>query len=179
MRAFLAIPMPDPVRHALEAVQEAVPVGRPSDPDQLHLTLAFLGEQPDELIESAHHALETLRHPSFDLQLRGLGTFGDRQPASLWAGVADPRPVRALRDRLLPLLHGAGIVLDRARFRPHVTLARFPRTAGPEHERLARFLARWEGFPSPPFRIGSFGLYRSTLLRSGAVHEELASYPLA
>lgn len=178
MRAFLAIPMPDPVRDALEAVQEAMPLGRPSDPEQLHVTLAFLGEQPDDLIESAHHALTTLRHPAFELQLRGLGTFGDRQPASLWAGIRDPAPLKSLRERLLPCLHGAGVVLERQRYRPHVTLARFNRTQGADHERLARFLARWEGFPSPAFRVESFGLYKSTLLKSGAVHEELAAYPL-
>ncbi len=178
MRAFVAIDLPDPVRTALEAVQEALPFGRPADPDQLHLTLAFLGEQPNDLVEAAHQALEGIRFPSFETQLHGLGTFGDRQPTTLWAGLRDPTEVKALHDRLLPALHGAGIVLERRRFRPHVTLARFDRTGPPDHERLARFLARWERFPSPAFRVEAFGLWRSTLLKSGAVHDELASYPL-
>lgn len=179
MRAFVAIDMPDPVRSALESLQEAMPLGRPVDPDQMHLTLTFLGEQPDDLIEAAHHALEGIRFPPFGMRLAGLGTFGDRQPTVLWAGVRDPSPVKALHDRILPALHGAGIVLERRRFRPHVTLARFDRTAPADHERLARFLTRWEAFPSPAFTVGSFGLWRSTLLKAGAVHEELASYPLA
>lgn len=178
MRAFVAIDLPDPVRDALGALQEAMPLGRPVDPDQMHLTLAFLGEQPDDLVEAAHHALEGIRFPGFEMQLAGLGTFGDRAPTVLWAGVRDAGPVKALHQRVLPALHGAGIVLERRRFRPHVTLARFDRTEAPDHERLARFLSRWEAFPSPPFRVESFGLWRSTLLRSGAVHEELARYPL-
>lgn len=178
MRAFVAIDLPDPVVSALEDLQEAMPLGRPVDPDQMHLTLAFLGEQPDDLIEAAHRALEGLRVPAFELRLQGLGTFGDRQPTVLWAGLRDPGPVKALHDRILPALHGAGIVLERRRFRPHVTLARFDRTAPADHERLARFLSRWEGFPSPAFEVRDFGLWRSTLLRSGAVHEELARYPL-
>lgn len=178
MRAFVAIDLPDPVRDALERLQEAMPLGRPVDPGQMHLTLAFLGEQPDDLIEAAHHALEGVRFPAFGLQVAGLGTFGDRQPAVLWAGVREAGPVRALHDRILPALHGAGLVIERRRFRPHVTLARFDRTAPPDHERLARFLSRWETFPSPPFEVQGFGLWRSTLLKAGAVHEELARYPL-
>ena len=178
MRAFIAIELPDPVRDVLEGLQEAMPLGRPVDPEQMHLTLAFLGEQPDELIEAAHHALEGIRFPAFELQLAGLGTFGDRQPTVLWAGLREPGQLKALHDRLLPALHGAGIVLERRRYRPHVTIARFDRTAQPEHERLARFLQRWETFPSPPFEVREFVLWRSTLLKSGAAHEELARYPL-
>jgi 2'-5' RNA ligase len=178
MRAFVAIDLPDPVRDALVAVQEALPVGRPSDPDQLHLTLAFLGEQPDEVVEAAHWALTRLSGPPFDLQLSGLGTFGDRAPSTVWAGVRDPAALKALQARVLSALHGAGLMLERRRFRPHVTLARLGRLQAAEEERLARFLSRFGAFPSPPFRVGDLGLWRSTLHRSGAVHDELARYPL-
>ncbi len=178
MRAFVAIDLPDPVIAALEALQEVMPLGKPVDPEQMHLTLAFLGEQPVDLIEAAHHALQGIRFPPFELQLRGLGTFGDRQPTVLWAGLRDPSQVKALHDRILPALHGAGLQLERRRFRPHVTIARFDRTAQPDHERLAKFLARNATFPSPPFRVEDFALWRSTLLKAGAVHDELARYPL-
>lgn len=178
MRAFVAIDLPDTVRTSLESLQEVMPLGRPVDPDQMHLTLAFLGEQPDDLIEAAHQALEGVRFPAFELQLRGLGTFGNREPTVLWAGVRDATQVKALHDRILPALHGAGLPLERRRFRPHVTVARFDRSGQPEHERLAKFLARWESFPSPPFTVEGFGLWRSTLLKAGAVHDELARYPL-
>jgi 2'-5' RNA ligase len=178
MRAFVAIDLPDPVISALEALQEALPLGKPTDPEQMHLTLAFLGEQPDDLIEAAHHALSDIRFPSFDLQIAGLGTFGNREPTVLWAGVKDASQVKALRDRILPALHGAGLPLEHRRFRPHVTLARFDRSGLPEHERLAKFLARWEAFPSPPFTVSDFALWRSTLRPKGAIHDELARYPL-
>ena len=178
MRAFVAIDLPDAVITALEALQEAMPLGRATTPDQMHLTLAFLGEQPDELIEAAHQALEGIRFPAFEMQLAGLGTFGSREPSVLWAGVKDATQVKALHDRILPALHGAGLPLERRRFRPHVTIARFDRSGLPEHERLARFLSRWEGFPSPPFTVTDFGLWRSTLRPKGAIHDELARYPL-
>jgi 2'-5' RNA ligase len=178
MRAFIAIDLPDDVRNRLEDLQEDLPLGRLVDPDQMHLTLAFLGEQRDNVIEEVHEALLGIRFPAFDLQLQGLGTFGDRQPTVLWAGLRDATQVKALHDRILPALHGAGLPLERRRFRPHVTLARFDRTIQPDHERLAKFLARHASFPSPPFRVEEFGLWRSTLLKAGAVHDELARYPL-
>ncbi|EPX86237.1 2'-5' RNA ligase [Rubellimicrobium thermophilum DSM 16684] len=179
MRAFVAIAIPDPVVHALETVQQALPVGRAVDPDQLHLTLAFLGEQPLERLEAAHEALEEIALPAFELRLRGLGLFDEhRRPATLWAGVADDGALRGLRARVLGALHAAGLSLERRRFRPHVTLARLSALSAVEEERLAQFLGRWESFPSPPFTVRGFGLWRSTLRPSGAIHEELAHYPL-
>ena len=55
MRSFLALALPDPVRDALERVQEALPPGpaRLADPEQFHLTLAFLGERPEREVEEA------------------------------------------------------------------------------------------------------------------------------
>lgn len=178
MRAFVAIDLPDPVLNALEALQEQMPLGRPVEPEQMHLTLAFLDEQPDDLIQAAHEALEGLRFPAFEMQLSGLGTFGSREPTVLWAGVRDATQVKALHDRVHSALHGAGLPLERRRFRPHVTLARFGPSEPADHERLGRFLSRWEAFPSPPFRVEDFALWRSTLRPKGAIHDELARYPL-
>jgi 2'-5' RNA ligase len=178
MRAFIAIDIPDPARAALARVQQALPVGRLVDEDSLHLTLAFLGEQPLDRIEAAHEALETLRQAPFSLQLQGLGTFGGRVPATLWAGVADPAPVAALNARVRSVLHGAGLMLERRTFRPHVTLARFDRPGPEATDRLARFLGHWSGFLAPGFEVTEFGLWRSTLHRAGAVHDLLASYRL-
>ena len=179
MRAFVAIDLPDPVISALEGLQEVMPLGKPVDPDQMHLTLAFLGEQPDDLIQSAHEALSDIRFPAFEMQLKGLGTCGSREPTVIWAGVRDAAQVKVLHDKILPALHGAGLPLERRRFRPHVTIARLDPSGPPEHERLARFLSRWESFPSPSFTVTDFGLWRSTLRPKGAIHDELARYPLA
>lgn len=180
MRAFVAIHPPPAVRDALEAVQDALPpgLGRLADPEQLHLTLAFLGERPDHEVEAAHEALLGLRHPSFPLALGGLGTFGSRQPEVLWAGVRDPSTLATLQARVRSALHGAGLVLERRRFRPHVTLARLGRTPPEAVERLAGFLGRWDAFPAPTWEVRDLGLWRSTLRPSGAIHEELARYPL-
>jgi len=175
MRVFVALHLPDAVATALEPVQEALPFGRLVEPESLHLTLAFLGERPVAEVEAAHEALETVRGAAFDLQLQGLGAFGE----VVWAGLRDPAPVAALQARVLSRLRAAGIEIERRRFRPHVTIARLSKSEAAESERLARFLATWSAFPAPVFRVTGFGLWRSTLRPDGAVYDVLASYPLA
>ncbi|GGL64790.1 RNA 2',3'-cyclic phosphodiesterase [Wenxinia marina] len=179
MRCFVALPLPaGPVR-ALEAVQDGLKLGRPTDPEQMHLTLAFLGERPDADIEAAHEALSDIRRPAFEVRIRGLDTF--RTPdggLTIWAALADPAPVAALAAKVRSALHGVGLPLERRRFRPHVTLTRLSPAEATDEPAIARALARWSAFPCPPFTADEMVLYRSTLLKSGAVHDDLARYPL-
>ncbi|GAB4448131.1 MAG: RNA 2',3'-cyclic phosphodiesterase [Rhodocyclaceae bacterium] len=177
MRAFVAIPLPEDIRDRLEAMQADLPVGRPTDPETFHITLAFLGEEPVERIEAAHEALEALRAAPFALRLDGLGTFGGREARTLFAAVVPSDPLAALQRKVRSLLHGAGLMPDRARFRPHVTLARFRPGEGGDPA-LGRFLARHVAFGSAPFGVTEIVLYRSHLTAKGAIHEPLAAYRL-
>lgn len=178
MRVFVAIPVPEDIREALEDLQADLPTGRPADPETFHVTLAFLGEEPDQRVEAAHEALSGLAAAPFTLRLDGLGSFGGREMQVLFAAVAPSEPLAALHRKVLSLLHGTGIMPDRQRFRPHVTLARFRPGEGRDPA-LARFLARHAGFGSAPFAASEVVLYRSHLTKGGAVHEPLAEYPLA
>jgi 2'-5' RNA ligase len=61
MRAFLALPLPDHATALLERLQQEIPVGRLVPPENLHLTLVFLGERSEAALEELHFALEALR----------------------------------------------------------------------------------------------------------------------
>jgi len=177
VRSFVAIPMPAAAREALAQVQDDLPVGRKSDPATLHLTLAFLDDQPDEVLAAVDEALGALHWRGVGLELAGVGDFGGQRPRVLWAGVRATPALRALRARVRTLAIGSGVRLPRERFRPHVTLARLSKWLRPaETERVAEALARNSGFAAGPFRVGRIALYRSTLRRDGAVHEMLAEY---
>lgn len=178
MRCFVAIAVPEGPSRALEAVQDGLKLGRLTDPDQFHLTLAFLGEVPDAEVEAAHDGLALVRGAPFELQLAGLGCFGNRDARALWAGVADRGPVAALAERVRSALYGMGVVLERRRFRPHVTLARLSGAEARDEAAIARTLALWDGFPAPAFTVDRFSLYRSTLTKGGAIHDALADYEL-
>ena len=76
MRAFIALPLPSSDAAVIEAAQDRLPVGRCTDPETLHLTLAFLGEQPIPVLEDLHEILSALHAPAFDLTLSGFISLG-------------------------------------------------------------------------------------------------------
>jgi hypothetical protein len=137
MRAFIAIDLPDDVRNRLEDLQEDLPLGRPADPDQMHLTLAFLGEQRDNVIEEVHEALLGLRFPAFELQLKARHLRGPPAGPCCGPGCASRAPSRRSTPPLpaLPARPRART----PRFRPRTSpLPASPHGAG-EHERLDTF----------------------------------------
>ena len=179
MRTFVALELPDVLLDSLEKVQGRLPVGRASKRETLHLTLAFVGELPEERIEALHEELSLIRAVAFEVQLSGLGTFGGPTPTILFADVQQNAALAALHKRVRSALRKAGISAPRERFRPHVTLARFRAgMAAGDQQRLAEFLSGHAAFAPPPFRAHHFTLFRSILYPDGPHHEAMSRYPL-
>ncbi|HBS50493.1 MAG TPA: RNA 2',3'-cyclic phosphodiesterase [Rhodobacteraceae bacterium] len=178
MRVFLAIPLPDDLRDALAALQDDLQAGRAVPEENLHLTLAFLDEQPEEALAALDDELSALSVAPFELVPRGLGVFGGGRPRLLYAALAPSPALDDLHARVLRAVRRAGIELRRERFVPHVTLARFGAGArGTDLERVQHFLARHMAWEGPPLPVTGFGLYHSRLGPGAAVYEELATYP--
>ena len=177
IRSFAAIPLPEPVTDALEAVQEDLRIGRLVPPEDMHLTLVFLGELREPDLAEVHDAFEGVGPPGFDLRLRGLGLFGGGQPRSIHAVVEESPALRHLQSKLERAARNAGIDIARRRFVPHVTIARL-KGRREEASEAAEFVARRSLVQPPPFRVEAFALYSSHLRRDGPVYDELASYPL-
>ncbi|WP_417743447.1 RNA 2',3'-cyclic phosphodiesterase [Salipiger sp.] len=179
MRCFLALPIPEPLLPPLLAVQEAVPVGRAVPEDNLHLTLAFLGDRPEAELRELHLALGQRALPAATLALSGLATFGGRRIKLLAAEVTKTPALVALQREALRAVTAAGIELPRERFRPHVTLLRFG--AGlREGDRtgLDAALAPLAGLSTAAAPVAEMRLVGSTLTPEGAVYDTLAEYPL-
>ncbi|AVO39011.1 RNA 2',3'-cyclic phosphodiesterase [Pukyongiella litopenaei] len=175
MRAFVAIPVPDAVAASLAALQARLPGGRRVPRENLHLTLAFLDDQPEPALEELHGELGDLGAAAFDLTLAGLGVFGGDRPRLLYADIAPNTALSDLHRAVMGAARRAGMQLPRRRFHPHVTLARFG--AG-DAAGLGGFIAAHGATPLPGFRATGFGLYRSILRPDGAVHDMLAGYNL-
>ena len=175
IRAFIALGVPEVVGRALVAVQAGMPAGHPVDREDLHITLAFVGEHPEPMVEDLHLALSALRGPAFSLEIKGVGLF-DR---AFYAVVASSSDLTRLRSKVLRSAENVGIHLLRVRFKPHVTLARFGSGLGDEALREMRdFSARHMRLRAGPFQVKSFALYQSHLTRHGPAYEVLANYPL-
>ncbi|WP_411351312.1 RNA 2',3'-cyclic phosphodiesterase [Leisingera aquaemixtae] len=178
MRAFVGLPLPDAALDALERLQEPLTVGRHVPAENMHLTLAFLDDQPEAALQALHQLLAEIRVLPLTLTFSGLDTFGGKSPRVLAAEVQKTPELSHLRDRIRSACRSAGIELPRERFRPHVTLARFPRHLEEgQVEKIACFLSGAAGFRLE-CEAESFALYQSTLAPEGARYDILAEYPL-
>jgi 2'-5' RNA ligase len=179
LRLFIAVDLPAELRPKVVRLCQGIGGARWTRPEQLHITLRFLGDTPEGLLADMRAHLRQIRVPRFELALRGVGVFppaGARKPARvLWLGIDPPEPLRALKCAVDGVL-GPDPDTAKRGFSPHLTLARFP--TRPRHD-LDRFLAEHAGFDSSRFAVSDFHLYRSTLRPEGALHEIVESYPLA
>ena len=176
-RAFVALPLPDDIRSKLAVAQFLLPLPRKVPAENLHITLVFLGEVPDPVLEDVHLALSALGLAPVTLRLQGFGLFGGDRPRSLHAQVEAGPELGQMQARIARACTMAGAPADGRRFVPHVTLGRF-RADLPEAMRLERSVAEGAGFSAGPWVADRFALYRSDTGHDGSRYTELAAYPL-
>jgi 2'-5' RNA ligase len=176
LRLFIGVALPDEVRASLSALCTGVQAARWVAPEQLHVTLRFLGWTREEEVAALQSALGRVSAPAFGLSLKGVGAFpsaAERKPTRvLWAGVTPVAPLTAVKAAIDEAL---GPDPEPRDFHPHVTLARFKERAGPS---LAEFLDRHAALGSAPWPVTSFHLYRSRMQRLGSVYTIEGTYPL-
>lgn len=175
IRAFLALPLPDELADRLAPVQAALQLPRPVAPRDFHVTLVFLGDTREDLLDELNLALEGQRLPAPALALAGLGCFGGDRPQAVHAVIRPDPVLDRLQARLARIVRDLGVPLARRRFQPHVTLAR---GTLPDPDTLARALTRAGHVTSAPVVAPCLTLYRSRLRPEGALYDALADYPL-
>lgn len=178
MRAFLGFQIPPHIGAQLLLHGHKLPVARKQPPENYHLTLVFLGEQPFDVLEELDLALQDLRVPAPTVQLAGLGLFGGTKPHNLHAGVTPNPALTQLQKRLESLARGFGVDIPRRKFTPHVTLA-YLRPTDFEPVELHNALARGMGFVSDPFMPQTLSLFRVHQGKQGNRYEVVADYALS
>lgn len=174
MRRFVAITLPEEIQDELSLLDDDLPAARWSRPEQLHLTLRFVGDMPqgDRRLRDALRAIE---FDPFELAVAGVGVFPGRGPPRVvWAGLDRSAHLFELQRRVERVAREVGIVAERRRFRPHVTLARIGR--GVADDDVTRFILRHTLLRLPRFEVRSFSLMGSTLHPDGARHREIQRY---
>lgn len=176
-RLFIALTLPDAVRNVLASTAQPLAGVNWTRPEQLHMTLRFLGETEEARIEPMIAKLRTVQVQPFILPVEGVGTFPPKRPPRiLWIGVGSGHPrLFQLRQRLDDALLASGLQLDVRTFHPHVTLARTTEDAA---KPIAHWLHAHREFTAPPFRVEAFDLYASELRANGSVHTLKQRFPL-
>lgn len=123
MRCFIAIPFPDAVKASLldcmQQLRQQTRSASYTQPENLHLTLAFLGET--DRIASMQEAMQAAAPVRpFSMTLEGSGCF----QALWWVGIERNPILAKLAERLQNELRARGFALERRFFRPHITIAR-------------------------------------------------------
>lgn len=176
IRLFVALALPKTVQLQLSALTGGVPGARWLKPDNLHLTLRFIGEVENNVADDIDATLSSVSTMPFDLSLSGTGFFGKADfTRQIWAGVAPNDALIHLQTKIEAAIIRAGLPAEQRRFSPHVTLARLKRAPS---VRVEQFVADHAGFRAGPITIDRFTLFSSFLSSSGAIHTPEVEYPL-
>jgi 2'-5' RNA ligase len=186
VRLFIALNLPQSARasvlSAIEPLRAAAPALSWAGDAQLHLTIKFLGEQPDAVVRRLEPAIAGVaaRHGAPLLELGGIGAFPNfSAPRVVWLGVAPEPRLELIHHEVEVACGELGIPVDGRPFRPHITLARV-RDSHRGDSAMLRGLsqaARQVEFQAEV--IGhSIDLMRSELLAGGARHTILVSAAL-
>lgn len=175
MRLFVALPIPDSVASGLLAMQGGVPGARWQGREQLHLTLRFIGEVDGRDASDLDEVLSGIDAPAFDLQLHGVGQFGNKQPHSLWAGLRPNDLLDHLQRKVDTAIRRIGQPQDAHKFTPHVTLGRLRH---PDLDKVREWLVTHALATSPEFAVDRFRLYSSKLTSDGSIYRVEQDYPL-
>ncbi len=131
-RTFIAITLPDAVKKQLAKVQALLgPVSEGIkwvDPELMHITLKFLGDTPEWLMDNVGGEFKRIvsNIQPFQLQLNKLGQFPkEGEPRVLWAGIQkNPPIVYKLSDEFNTAFFAMGFDDTGKRFSPHITLGK-------------------------------------------------------
>lgn len=132
IRAFIAIEIPDEVRVALDHVLSRLRrTGAHVSwvrPENIHLTLVFLGDVPSDRIPDIQYELDRVATSAsaFEMMVEGVGSFGSpKAPRVIWAGVTESSgSLIALQRDLAAALRALGIPVESRPFHAHLTLGR-------------------------------------------------------
>lgn len=136
MRLFVALAISTEVRENFAGlIQELRTMEPPSTgsrtrwvkPENLHVTLKFIGEVPVEKGEAIQDTLREVRSSQhLELRFRGLGFFpSEKRPRVLWVGMEASSNLAPVAAEIEGRLHKLGIAREKREFTPHLTLARF------------------------------------------------------
>jgi len=180
-RAFVAIELPDEIAAFIHKMQERLRSygfkARWVRPENIHLTLKFIGDINNEDIKKAGDAVISAasENVSMSLGAKGLGFFpGVKRCRIIWTGIAGQTEELAdLQKTLDENFESIGFSKEKRPFKGHLTMARIKRKI--DARRLIDAMKEFGKFESKMFTADEVVLFKSELRPSGAVYTKLMS----
>ncbi len=182
LRVFIAVDITnEQIKKLVEGVQRELIKGgvdcKPVELENLHITLRFIGEVPQPVVNEIMSKLKTIKYPKFKIRVKGLGVFPNPQsPRVLWAGIIDgQRELIELHELVEKLVGKYGIKDDRE-FTPHLTIARI--RSGRNKHIIAQLLEKYQDVEFGEQEVTCIKLKKSTLTPRGPIYTDLLEVPL-
>lgn len=180
MRLFLALAIPAGVRDSLESLIRALRIVDPGPrwihPENLHVTLKFIGEVSPGELSAIGDALAGVRIPEqVKLEFRGIGFFPNQhRPSVVWVAIQASSNLAPLAGAINSVLAPIGIPQDEKTFVPHLTIARFKETC--LSSALRTEIEKWKNRIFGKLSAKEFHLIESKLKTTGAEYTTLRSF---
>ena len=174
-RLFTGIGIPEDIAFNLELMRGGIFGARWIDRENFHITLRFIGDISEPIVQELAFELNSLSFQSFEVSLAGVGLFGGNEPHTLFAEVESNPALNKLQALQEKLCQRAGLTPEGRRFVPHVTLARLRDAFLPD---LQSWIATHNLYRSRPFSVESFELFSSRPSRGGGPYVIEASFGL-
>ena len=188
IRAFIAVELPAEVKKELSELEAQLkknspPMVRWVDPNNIHITLKFLGEIPEESIDELMLAMEEGAKgiKTFNLEVSGVGAFPNMERAQVvWVGVrGDLAQISRLQKNIEANTEQLGYPRENRGFTPHLTVGRMRNEASSnERQRLGKLLTETMFTATNKITVSAVNLMRSQLSSSGAIYTCLGSVKL-
>jgi 2'-5' RNA ligase len=144
----------------------------------IHITLKFIGETPDEIIPLVSGELKKINtnHLGFDVKIAKTGIFGSKHdPKVIWLSVENDSLVE-LGENVIKGIEEAGVKSDRQNFVPHITLGRIKKITDKKY--FQKIISDNKEKFIQSIYVDKFHLIESVLQKSGPVYKILETYDL-
>ena len=188
IRAFIAIELPPELKKELTKVETQLkinssPVIKWIEPGSIHITLKFLGETSDAILDDLILAMEesVVGVSPFKLDVRQLGAFpGVDRPQVIWVGVSgEMEKLKQLQKNLEKNTEQLGFKRESRTFSPHLTLGRVRDGARPDDiQRISKLLNETVFTALHNINVNQINLMKSVLTPTGAIHTFIGSTKL-
>ena len=179
MRLFIAIDLPQNIQKILINLQSIIKHETNIDarlvkPEQIHLTLAFLGDCTQQQLDAVQAALKTIQQKPFTVCLNKCGVFPDtKRPRILWVNLINGA-LQELAEKIRKAVFDS-VKLEDREFKAHVTIARIKKVH--DKKEFERFLQSIT-LPQDCFEVVEFTVQQSELSSEGAQYTTLERYSL-
>ena len=183
MRTFIAVELPEQIKKEIEQLQ--TPLKKTNafvswvKPGNIHITLKFLGEVPEEKINEVFSATElALKNAKrFKMNLKGMGAFPDfRRPRVIWIGAGKGgEELSDMATKIEEETEKIGYPKEKRKFSAHFTIGR---VKSPKNIEKLIELVKSSDFETEDMEVNEVTVMRSQLHPAGAIYTPLKKIPL-